>query len=39
MTETFCGKDCDLCQEKLSEACSGGKGAHCKTEGKNQGIE
>ena len=25
MTETFCGKDCDLCQEKLSEACRGCK--------------
>ena len=25
MTETFCGKDCDLCQEKLSEACRGEK--------------
>lgn len=25
MTETFCGKDCDLCQEKLSEACRGRK--------------
>lgn len=25
MTETFCGKDCDLCQEKQSEACRGCK--------------
>lgn len=25
MTETFCGKDCDLCQEKLSEECRGCK--------------
>lgn len=25
MTETFCGKDCDLCQEKLSGACRGCK--------------
>lgn len=25
MTETFCGKDCDLCQVKLSEACRGCK--------------
>lgn len=25
MTETFCGKDCDLCQEKQSGACRGCK--------------
>lgn len=25
MAETFCGKDCDLCQEKLSEECRGCK--------------
>ncbi|WP_394267296.1 DUF3795 domain-containing protein [Anaerotignum sp.] len=25
MTETFCGKDCDLCQEKQSETCRGCK--------------
>lgn len=25
MTETFCGKDCDLCQEKQLEACRGCK--------------
>lgn len=25
MAETFCGKNCDLCQEKLSEECRGCK--------------